>query len=81
MKLPIRILHVIGSMNCGGAENMIMNLYRNIDREKIQFDFLVHTKERCFFDDEILSLGGKYIIFQDSGFITICHIKKQSIVF
>lgn len=46
-------------MNCGGTENMIMNLYRNIDREKIQFDFLVNSKESCFFDEEIKKLGGK----------------------
>ena len=54
----IRVLHVFHSMGCGGAENMIMNLYRKIDREKIQFDFLVHTQDACFFDSEIISLGG-----------------------
>lgn len=59
MSCPIRILHVLHALNCGGAENMIMNLYRNIDRDKIQFDFLVHTNEKCFFDDEIEKLGGK----------------------
>lgn len=55
----IRVLHVIGSMGCGGAETMIMNLYRNMDRENIQFDFVVHTEKKCFFDDEIEKLGGK----------------------
>ena len=59
MDQQIRILHVIGRMNRAGAETMIMNLYRNIDRNKIQFDFVVHTNEKCDFDDEILSLGGK----------------------
>ena len=44
MNYPIRVLHVLHSLNCGGTENMIMNLYRNIDINKIQFDFLVHTK-------------------------------------
>lgn len=38
----IRVLHVIGSMGRGGSETMIMNLYRKINREKIQFDFMVH---------------------------------------
>lgn len=56
---PIRILHVIGEMDRGGAETMIMNLYRNIDREKIQFDFMVHTTKKCAYDDEIRSLGGR----------------------
>lgn len=55
----IRVLQVFYGMDCGGAENMIMNLYRNIDRTKVQFDFLVHTEKECFFDKEILSLGGR----------------------
>ena len=54
----IRILQVFTTMGRGGAESMIMNYYRHIDREKIQFDFLVHRKERAAFDDEIESLGG-----------------------
>lgn len=54
----IRILHVVTIMNRGGIESMLMNLYRNIDREKIQFDFLVHRKEKGAFDDEIRELGG-----------------------
>lgn len=56
-----RILHVVSSMNRGGAETMIMNLYRNIDRKKIQFDFVCHIKEKCDFEDEICSLGGRII--------------------
>ena len=55
----IRILHVVPNMQQGGIENFIMNVYRNIDRKKIQFDFLVHYKDRNFFDDEIESMGGK----------------------
>lgn len=58
MVKPIRILHVIGKMDRAGAETMIMSLYRRIDRTKIQFDFMVHTKQKGDFDDEIESLGG-----------------------
>lgn len=56
---PIRILHVIGIMDRGGAETMIMNLYRNIDRSKIQFDFVENTNKIAVFDEEIKSLGGR----------------------
>ena len=59
MDKPIRVLQVIGIMNRGGAEAMIMNLYRSIDRSKVQFDFIEHTNERAVYDDEIESLGGK----------------------
>ena len=55
----IRVLHVIGIMNQGGAETMIMNLYRQIDRSKVQFDFVENENEGAFFDEEIRSLGGK----------------------
>jgi glycosyltransferase EpsF len=56
---PIRILHVTGGMDIGGAESMVMNIYRKIDRSKIQFDFLYFVNKKCYFDDEITSLGGK----------------------
>lgn len=55
----IRVLHVIGAMDRGGAETMIMNLYRAIDRTSVQFDFLVHETRTCDYDEEIESLGGK----------------------
>lgn len=58
-----RILHVVPNMNSGGIENLIMNIYRKIDRTKIQFDFIVHYEKKGFFDDEIESLGGKIYRF------------------
>ncbi|AEE91895.1 Glycosyl transferase group 1 [Tepidanaerobacter acetatoxydans Re1] len=59
MKEQIRILHIVGNLNRGGAETMIMNLYRNIDRSKFQFDFVKHTSKKCDYDDEISELGGR----------------------
>lgn len=55
----IRVLQVVTNMDRGGLESMLMNYYRHIDREKIQFDFLVHRQERAAFDDEIETLGGR----------------------
>ncbi|XCF05101.1 glycosyltransferase [Tamlana crocina] len=60
-----RILHVVGRMNRAGAETMLMNLYRKLDRTRYQFDFLYFTDEHCDYDDEIKSLGGR--IFRVSG--------------
>lgn len=56
-----RILHVIGKMDRAGAETMLMNLYRNIDRSQIQFDFITFTKEVGDYDAEIIEMGGKII--------------------
>lgn len=58
MKEPIRILHVLGGLSLGGAESRIMDLYRNINREEMQFDFLVHSAKEEHFDKEIKALGG-----------------------
>ncbi len=59
MNTPIRVLQVLTIMNRGGAETMVMNYYRHIDRCKVQFDFLVHRQERGAYDDEIEALGGR----------------------
>ena len=59
MASPKIILHVVGRLDIGGAESRIMDLYRNIDREKMQFHFVQHTKDRCAFEAEVESLGGK----------------------
>lgn len=56
---PVRVLHVLGTTNLGGAESRIMELYRCIDRSKVQFDFLVHTKEEGHYSKEIRELGGR----------------------
>ena len=54
----IRILHEVTSMDTGGAETLLMNIYRNINRDNIQFDFMTHRQTRGFYDDEIEKLGG-----------------------
>ena len=59
MDEPIRILHVVSSMNLGGIQVLLMNIFRNIDRNKVQFDFVFHTSEKCVFTDEITELGGR----------------------
>lgn len=56
---PIRILNVVPNMRAAGIETFIMNVYRNIDRKKVQFDFLVHNEKKEFYDDEIEKLGGR----------------------
>jgi len=59
MQEPIRILHVLAAMSRAGTETLIMNYYRNIDRNKVQFDFAVSTTDECDYDSEIQALGGR----------------------
>jgi len=57
---PIRILQWGMTNNVGGVEVFIMNIYRNIDRDKVQFDFLLsHNQPTIPFEDEINQLGGR----------------------
>lgn len=55
----VRVLHVLGNTNLGGAESRIMDLYRHTDRNRVQFDFLVHSGEEGFYEKEIRELGGR----------------------
>lgn len=55
----VRVLHVFILTDRGGAETMIMNQYRSIDRSKIQFDFVKHTNTTCSYDKEIENFGGR----------------------
>ncbi|MDR1056214.1 MAG: glycosyltransferase family 1 protein [Prevotellaceae bacterium] len=63
-------------MDRGGAETMIMNYYRAIDRSKIQFDFVVNTTDKCAFDDEIESMGGLIFRFPRLNGINLLSYQK-----
>lgn len=63
MSKPARVLQIVTTMNRGGLETMLMNYYRNIDRTKVQFDFLIHRLEKSDYEDEIKSLGGNIYRF------------------
>ena len=54
----IRVLQSVNNMDRAGLETMIMNYYRNIDHDKVQFDFLTHRVEDGAYDEEIKELGG-----------------------
>jgi glycosyltransferase involved in cell wall biosynthesis len=58
---PVRILHVVGMMDRGGAETWLMHILRNIDRNSFQMDFMVNTTDACAYDEEILALGSRII--------------------
>lgn len=79
---PLHILHVFGRLNRGGAESRVMDLYRNVDRTKVQFDFMQHTTKVCDFQPEIEQLGGKvYHVppFRFWNYLSYCKAWKQFI--
>lgn len=55
----IRILQVVCSLGWAGVEAVVMNFYRNVDRSKVQFDFIICSEKPQRYDEEILQMGGK----------------------
>lgn len=72
----IRVLHVFGKIDLGGAESRVMDIYRHIDRSKVQFDFVVHTPDRGFFEDEITKMGGRVFHVPRFRLFNIISYKK-----
>ena len=62
MSEPIRVAQVMGKMMGGGVAQVVMNYCRHIDRERVQFDFLVDADSALVPRDEIESLGGRVIV-------------------
>lgn len=73
--LDNRLLCIMYMMNAGGAETMIMKLYREAVKQGVYFDFLLFNKDKGFYDDEIRKLGGKIFYIGDVS------IKKNPIRF
>lgn len=69
----IRVLHILHSMNAGGIESFLMNVYRRIDRQNVQFDFLLNSSHKGFFDDEIRSLGGRIFCIRHPYYPILNH--------
>ena len=62
MEEPIRVAQIIGMATAGGVESIILNLYKNIDRHQIQFDFFVESESILINKEEIEKMGGRVII-------------------
>lgn len=55
----IRILQIVDNMDLGGIQAFIMNTYRVLVKQGVQFDFLVFHERKQLYENEILTLGGK----------------------
>ncbi len=79
-----RMLHIVGGMYPGGLENFIMNIYRNLDRGRVQFDVIVHSLREGDYTKEIEAMGGKvYLAPRKSrhplgNFLAIRKIVKEN---
>ena len=86
----MRILHIIGTLNVGGAETLVINILKNIDRKKYHFDFLVFKKMNYPLVKQVKALGANIIYLQSPNEIgmlnfilklkKICKEKKYDAV-
>lgn len=72
--MKLKILHVVGAMNIGGTETMLMNVFRSINRASVQFDFISFTEQEAYYDKEIIKLGGRIIYVSKTT--SVVELKK-----
>lgn len=73
----LRVLQVLGGLNRGGAETMVMNLYRALNHRNIQFDFIIHSNTQNDYRDEIENLGGQIYVFDSFKGYNFINYRKQ----
>ena len=66
----IDVLHVVGTLNMGGAETMIINIMKNINLNEFKFDFVVAGDEEGYYEKEAKRMGAN-----------IHHVTKRSTSF
>lgn len=59
MSEPLRVLQIMGIVESGGVEAVIMNYYSHIDRSKVQFDFVMHKGGNTNYIDAVKSMGAR----------------------
>lgn len=59
---PLRILHVIGNLDCGGIETWLMQVLRRVSRQDMVMDFLVHSEEQGYYAEEAKALGSQILV-------------------
>lgn len=65
---PVRVAQILGKMNGGGAEQVVMNYYRATDRSRVQFDFFLFKSSKLVPAEEIKAMGG--------GLYLLCGFKN-----
>lgn len=72
---PARVLQVFAALDSGGVSNFVMNIYRAIDTNRIQFDFAITSGEKGLYDEEVLARGGRIFYF-DTSSGTLANLRR-----
>ncbi|MCL2038756.1 glycosyltransferase [Candidatus Saccharibacteria bacterium] len=71
-----KIVQFVGLMDLGGAETLLMHIFRNIDREAYEFIFMENRVEKSYYADEILALDGKIVKTPEFSYRDAVHYYK-----
>lgn len=55
----VKVLTILSGLDGGGVENILLNYYQNMDREKVHIDFIVHSQHIGKLEDKFEKLGSK----------------------
>ena len=72
---PIRILQMTASLDFGGSQNMIVNLYKAIDKTKFQFDFILDHPNLLGLAPVVESMGAKIFYMPEFKGTNIKEVK------
>lgn len=73
----MKVLQIIGTLNSGGAETLLLNILNNIDREKYKMDFLVFENKEYVLEKEFKKLGARIICIESPNKIGMLNFIKQ----
>lgn len=74
----IKVLHVVGKMNRAGTETMLMNLFRQLNRDEVTFDFISYSQGDGDYDNEIKQLGGNVIkLTKTNSILQLVKVMKR----
>lgn len=71
-----RVLHIVESLSRNGTETFIMNVFREIDRTKVMFDFLLYRISENGYENEAKALGADIFLFTQRKEGIRKHIKS-----
>ena len=74
---PVRVLHMIGSLNIGGSQTFVINLLNSIDRNKVQFDFVIDRPSDLHYASMVESLGAKIYVFPTFTGTNLLAIRRK----
>lgn len=76
-----RVIHCLGKLDAGGAENLFMNVAQKIDRTKMQFDVLLFDDSEGFYDEKVRELGINFYYTPSMKKVGICKYVQEMVSF